>query len=94
MIAYLLSRIAALYGNSHLARGATKYMMTAFAFSSLILTILSLACGIRCFMNFGYGLKPLLAGKAHPVRASYDFHTVSRYPIALDDVSHCRLSLA
>ncbi|GFF24191.1 UPF0658 Golgi apparatus membrane protein C23H3.04 [Aspergillus udagawae] len=93
MIAYLLSRIAALYGNSHLARGATKYMMTAFAFSSLILTILSLACGIRC-LNFGYGLKHILAGKAHPVRASYDFHTFSRYPIALDDVSHCRLSLA
>ncbi|OQE13568.1 hypothetical protein PENFLA_c046G09756 [Penicillium flavigenum] len=94
IIAYLISRIVVLFGNSHLAQTPTKNMTVLFAIASLILTFLSLACGIRCFMNFGYGLKPILAGKPHSVRASYDFHTISRHTPMPDDIPCRRLSLA
>ncbi|CAP79876.1 hypothetical protein E8E15_002206 [Penicillium rubens] len=94
IIAYLLSRIVVLFGDSYLALTPTKNMTLLFAFASLILTFLSLACGIRCFMNFGYGLKSILAGKPHSVRASYDFHTISRHTPMPDDISCRRLSLA
>ncbi|KAJ5462138.1 hypothetical protein N7530_010343 [Penicillium desertorum] len=94
IIAYLISRIVVLFGNSHLAQTSTKNMTVLFAIASLILTFLSLACGIRCFVNFGYGLKPILAGKPHSVRASYDFHTISRHTPMPDDISCRRLSLA
>lgn len=94
MIAYLLSRIIVLCGHSLLARTPTKNMMLLFASASLILTVLSLACGIRCFLNFGRGLKPILAGKTHSVRASYDFHTVSRHAPVPESISHRRLSIA
>ncbi|CAG8359108.1 unnamed protein product [Penicillium salamii] len=94
LIAYLLSRIVVLYGDSIFGRTPTKNMMLLFAFASLILTVLSLASGIRCFMNFGYGLKPILAGKVHSVRASYDFHTISRHTPMPDNISNRRLSLS
>ncbi|KAJ5430443.1 hypothetical protein N7491_007459 [Penicillium cf. griseofulvum] len=94
IIAYLLSRIVVLLGNSPLSRTPTINMTLLFAFASLVFTFLSLACGIKCFMNFGYGLKPILAGKPHSVRASYDFHTVSRHTPLPDDISCRRLSLA
>ncbi|KAJ5667135.1 hypothetical protein N7507_002999 [Penicillium longicatenatum] len=93
MIAYLLSRVIVLFGHSLLARTPTKNMMLLFAFASLILTILSLICGIRCVLNFGYGLKPILAGKAHSIRASYDFHTISGHTPVPESLRDRRLSL-
>lgn len=94
MIAYIISRIVVLFGDGFLAATPTKDMTLLFAFASLFLTILSVLFGIRCFMNFGHGLKPILAGKAHSVRTTYDFHTMSRHSPKLDSVSHRRLSLA
>jgi type IV secretory pathway TrbL component len=94
MIAYIISRIVVLFGDGLLAATPTKEMTLLFAFASLFLTILSALFGIRCFMNFGHGLKPILAGKAHSVRATYDFHTMSRHSPMPDSVSQRRLSLA
>ncbi|KAJ9490821.1 hypothetical protein VN97_g2455 [Penicillium thymicola] len=94
IVAYLISRLVILFGNGHLSITPTKDMTLLFAFASLILTCLSLACGIKCFLNFGHGLKFILAGKPHSVRASYDFHTVSRHTPVPDDTSYRRLSLA
>lgn len=94
MIAYLLSRIVVLLGHGLLANTPTKNMMLLFAFASLILSVLSLLCGIRCFMNFGHGLRPILEGKTHFVRDTYDFHTISGHTPIPDVLSHRRLSLA
>ncbi|KAJ5498589.1 hypothetical protein N7453_007640 [Penicillium expansum] len=79
LIAYLISRIVVLYGKSLLAFTPSKGKMLLFGFASLVLTFLSLGSGMQCFMNFGYGLKHILAGKAHSVRTSYDFHTISSH---------------
>lgn len=91
MVAYLLSQIIILYGHGFRALTAGKDMMLFFAITALVLLVLTLVCSIRCFMNFGHGLKPIIAGKDGTVHP-YDFHSIGHAPFPVEHTN--RLSLA
>ena len=73
MVAYLLSRIIILYGDGFRVKTVGKDMMLLFAITALMLLVLTLVCSIRCFINFGHGLKPIIAGKDEKAEDSYHF---------------------
>jgi hypothetical protein len=93
MAAYLLSRIIILYGDGRRANTSGKDMMLLFAITALVLLVLTLVCSVRCFMNFGHGLKPIIAGKGERVRESYEFHSIGGHaPSPIEHTSR-RLTL-
>ncbi|CAG8030853.1 unnamed protein product [Penicillium salamii] len=93
MVAYLLSRIIILYGDGFRALTAGKDMMLFFAITALVLLVLTLICSIRCFMNFGHGLKPIITGKDEILRDSHDFHSIGGHaPFPVEHTKR-RLSL-
>ena len=76
MIAYLLSRIIILYGHGFRALTAGKDMMLLFAITGLVLLVLTFICSIRCYLNFGHGLKAIITGKSETIRDSHNFHSI------------------
>ncbi|CAG8147857.1 unnamed protein product [Penicillium olsonii] len=76
MIAYLLSRIIILYGHGFRALTAGKDMMLLFAIMGLVLLVLTFICSIRCYLNFGHGLKAIITGKSETIRDSHNFHSI------------------
>lgn len=94
MVAYLLSRIIILCGHGFRALTAGKDMMLFFAITALVLLVLTLVCSIRCFMNFGHGLKPIIAGKDGTLRNPYDFHSIGGHAPFPVEHTNRRLSLA
>ncbi|PSN68082.1 hypothetical protein BS50DRAFT_600036 [Corynespora cassiicola Philippines] len=73
-IAYLNSRIAAMYGKGIRGNTGFKDEMLLFAFSSLNFSVLICLNSIVCVGNFGKGLKPLLLYHGREEKeASYEF---------------------
>ena len=93
MVAYLLSRIIILYGNGFRALTAGKDMILLFAITALVLLVLTLVCSIRCFVNFGHGLKPIITGKNEAVRDRYSFQNIGGHAPFPVEHTNRRLSL-
>ncbi|KAJ5351252.1 hypothetical protein N7541_002051 [Penicillium brevicompactum] len=66
VIAYLISRIIILFGDSILG----KDMMLLFAFASLALTVATVVCAIVCITNFDRGFKKINRSKNGSGRSS------------------------
>ncbi|KAH7138383.1 hypothetical protein B0J11DRAFT_587651 [Dendryphion nanum] len=62
-IAYLVSRIMVLYGNSLLSRTAMKWEMSFYASVALCFSVAATIAGSVCFFSFNKGLKPILLGQ-------------------------------
>ncbi|XHF98457.1 hypothetical protein AWENTII_002006 [Aspergillus wentii] len=89
MVAYLVSRIVALYLDPWLSNTTGKDMMLLFAFTGLTFSVITFAWGIRCMLNFGHGLKPLFfKGK----KEAYSLED-ARSPSAVYSFPNRRLSL-
>ncbi|KAH8429131.1 uncharacterized protein LDX57_006801 [Aspergillus melleus] len=93
MIAYLLSRIIILFGNSHRAKTDGKDMMLLFAFMALALTTLMVLSVIRCILNFGQGLKNVLKPNTSSARESYRARPLSEHPSSPVHSLHSRMSI-
>ncbi|KAK1910643.1 hypothetical protein P3342_008522 [Pyrenophora teres f. teres] len=62
-IAYLVSRLIVLYGDSLLAQTLMKDQMVFYTCVGLGFSALTLVVGSVCFWNFNKGLKPILLGQ-------------------------------
>ena len=93
-IAYLLSRIVVLCGNSLLGRTAGKEMMLFFAAVALVLIVLTVGCAVQCIMNLNYGLKVARLDNSQWPQSSHAFERLAA-PMSpsIDTRYHRRLSL-
>ncbi|OGM46128.1 hypothetical protein ABOM_004877 [Aspergillus bombycis] len=75
-IAYLLSRIVVLCGNSLRGRTAGREMMLFFAAVALVLIVLTVGCAVQCILNLNYGLKVAPVDSQGP-QSSHAFQTLA-----------------
>ncbi|KAH6613029.1 hypothetical protein C7974DRAFT_322330, partial [Boeremia exigua] len=83
--AYLVSRLAVLYGKSLRARTIMKEEMVFFALMALLFAIAATGVGCACVMNFGKSLKPFLqvgASRQEPELSDTAYHL---YPVDAND---------
>ncbi|CAI6331739.1 unnamed protein product [Periconia digitata] len=80
-IAYLISRIVLLCGHGPRANTPMKNEMMLYACSSLAFNAIICVNSVLCTLNFGHGLKPLLAGETKDARESYQFHNLGYEPV-------------
>ena len=83
--AYLVSRLAVLYGDSLRASTLMKEEMVFFALTGLLFAIAATSVGCACVLNFGKGLKPFLkvgANRQEPELSNTAYHL---YPADAND---------
>ncbi|KAI1572757.1 PurL Phosphoribosylformylglycinamidine FGAM synthase synthetase domain [Pyrenophora tritici-repentis] len=77
-IAYLVSRLVVLYGNSQLANTWMKDQMVFYVCVGLGFSVITLVVGCICLWNFNKGLKPILLGqvqrKIRPNEVETDYY--------------------
>ncbi|KAE8165646.1 hypothetical protein BDV40DRAFT_308952 [Aspergillus tamarii] len=93
-IAYLLSRIILLCGNSQRAHTVGREMMLFFAAVALVLIVLTVGCAVQCIMNLNYGLKVARLDSSQWPQSSHAFERLAA-PMSpsIDTRYHRRLSL-
>ncbi|KAF2143971.1 uncharacterized protein K452DRAFT_223966 [Aplosporella prunicola CBS 121167] len=81
-VAYLLSRIILLNGNSQRATSKGKDLMLLFAGVGMIFLIFTFIEACQCLYNFNKGLKPILLNRKPQAlrRQSYTFQRLSLQP--------------
>lgn len=93
-IAYLLSRIVVLCGNSQRAHTVGREMMLFFAVVALVLIVMTVGCAVQCIFNLSYGLQVGHPDSRWP-QSSHAFQTLDApmSPSIQDTRYHRRLSL-
>ncbi|QMW26926.1 hypothetical protein G4B84_002215 [Aspergillus flavus NRRL3357] len=93
-IAYLLSRIVVLCGNSQRAHTVGREMMLFFAVVALVLIVMTVGCAVQCIFNLSYGLQVGRPDSRWP-QSSHAFQTLDApmSPSIQDTRYHRRLSL-
>uniref|UniRef100_A0A093VYV3 Uncharacterized protein n=1 Tax=Talaromyces marneffei PM1 TaxID=1077442 RepID=A0A093VYV3_TALMA len=80
ILAYIISRLVVLFGDSLYSKTIGKDMMLLFAFAALIFTFLATACAIYCLLNYDHSLKLVFDRKSQIPRQSFAFQELpNRY---------------
>ncbi|KAL5355923.1 hypothetical protein BJX96DRAFT_171119 [Aspergillus floccosus] len=90
VVAYLVSRIIVLCGNTLRSKTPGKGLMLFFASVALTLSVSIVMCTIYCILNFEHGLQSVFARKSQVARRSFVFQEL---PSHSNSTRESRLSL-
>lgn len=98
-IAYLISRIIVLCGNSLYSKTTLKDEQLLFAIVAIFFIFAATVSAVQCWLNFGKGLKPILLGQTqrkapqNEEEREYYFQRLNYAPSAVDVGGNRRFAL-